>query len=455
MIEYGRDCPEPLAELLGADGQNRLTVPMADRRDLGRLGAVTVPLADVTPEHVKWLWPGRLPVGKLVVLDGDPSVGKSTCAVDFAARVSTGRAWPDSSPCQQGAVLLLSAEDGLADTIRPRLDAADGNPREVHVLTEFRYCDDDGESRSRPVTLADLNDIESAVKRIGAVLVVVDVLMAYLPTRVDSHRDQDVRGVLSGLAALADRNECCILLLRHLNKSSSGSAMYRGGGSIGIIGAARVGLLAGVDPDDENRRVLAGVKANLSPMPESLAYQLVDSPDHGCARIQWLGATEHTAEALLTARHDDEGAERAAIEEWLFELLAAGPIKATQVYHSAHAAGYSNDQAKRAKKRLHVVARKQGMDGPWLWQLPDEESTKGAKEAELREPHPSLSSVLPSNQTEAVREVVRLLPDSDAAADDSYAGPELAPCGHPADAINTSSGRCGICIAEDVRWQHA
>ncbi len=119
------------------------------------LGAVTVTLAAVQPEHVQWLWPGRLPLGKLVVLDGDPAVGKSTLAVDLAARVTIGTRWPDGTDCPAGDVLILSAEDGLADTIRPRLDAASGDPARVHALTDVRYREDDGTVRTRTPTLAD------------------------------------------------------------------------------------------------------------------------------------------------------------------------------------------------------------------------------------------------------------------------------------------------------------
>ena len=113
------------------------------------LGPVTVTLSTVAPEHVNWLWPGRLPLGKLVVLDGDPAVGKSTLAVDLAARVTTGARWPDGTECPVGDVLILSAEDGLADTIRPRLDAAGGDPNRVHALTDVRYLAEDGATRVR------------------------------------------------------------------------------------------------------------------------------------------------------------------------------------------------------------------------------------------------------------------------------------------------------------------
>ena len=396
-------------------------------------GAVTVRLADVQPERVDWLWFGRLPLGKIVVLDGDPSVGKSTTAVDCAARVSTGRAWPDGEPCRRGSVLLLSAEDGLADTIRPRLDAAQGDPANVHALTEVRYRDEDGQSRSRPATLADLEEIERAVRHTSAVLVVVDVLMAFLPGKVDSHRDQDVRGVLSGLAAMAERTKCCVLLLRHLNKAAGGSALYRGGGSIGIIGAARVGLLAAHDPDDESRRVLAGLKCNLAPLPEALAYRLVDSPEHGCARVEWLGASAHSAGALLAVRSDDGEREQAdELVTFLRMVLdnSGGQIAAGDAMKRLRAEGMtpSKDTLFRARKRAGIESRKSDLRGGWIWSYAAEGSANGSQGSE----------------------------GSDSQTDRTFrtftepSGGDLASCGHPLAATNTRNGRCALCIAGGI-----
>ncbi|MDP9093407.1 MAG: AAA family ATPase [Actinomycetota bacterium] len=355
------------------------------------VGAVTVSLADVLPERVDWLWFGRLPLGKIVVLDGDPSVGKSTTAVDCAARVSTGALWPDGAPNRRGDVLLLSAEDGLADTIRPRLDAAHGDPARVHALTEIRYCDEAGEVRTRPVTLSDLDQIERTVKATRSVLVVIDVLMAFLPSKVDSHRDQDVRGLLSGLAAMAERTGSCVLLLRHLNKSAGGSAMYRGGGSIGIIGAARVGLLAAVDPEDDERRVLAGIKSNLAPLPSALSYQLVDSPEHGCARVQWLGTSAHNAGSLLSMpRDDDERTERDEAVEWLTKYLvdSGGETIAADVIKAANRDGIAKTTLHRARKRAGVTSTKDGFGGPWIWRLDAGRFREGSEDPSLRDREP-------------------------------------------------------------------
>jgi archaellum biogenesis ATPase FlaH len=415
-------------------------------------GAVTISLADVEPERVDWLWHGRLPLGKIVVLDGDPSVGKSTLAVDCSARVSTGRAWPDGAPNRRAAVLLLSAEDGLADTIRPRLDAAQGNPANVHALTEIRYRDEEDNVRTRPATLADLDEIERAVRRTRAVLVVVDVLMAFLPGKVDSHRDQDVRGVLSGLAAMAERTGCCVLMLRHLNKAAGGSAMYRGGGSIGIIGAARVGLLAALDPEDENRRVLAGIKCNLAAMPEALAYQLTDSPEHGCARVEWLGASMHTAGQLLAGpRDEDERTERDDAADWLHAYLVdnGGEASRRDLVKAARSEGHSERTLQRALRSANVTTARVGFPATTVWRLTDapdrpQPSERGATggsgaTAEIRGLHsPS------DTQSRQSRQPLSAGTTSD---DDE----PNAPCGHPLKVTNTANGRCALCIVDSMQ----
>lgn len=367
-------------------------------------GPVSIRLSDVEPERVDWLWQHRLPLGKIVVFDGDPSVGKSTTAVDCAARVSTGRDWPDGATNRVANVLLLSAEDGLADTIRPRLDAASGDPTRVYALTEVRYHDEAGDLKARPVTLADVDAIEAVVKKIQAKLVVVDVLMAFLPGKVDAHRDQDVRGVLSQVAAMAERTGSCVLLLRHLNKATGGSALYRGGGSIGIIGAARVGMLAAQDPEDESRRVLAVSKSNLAAIPSALGYRLVDSPEHGCARIDWLGVTTHSAQELLSiaADSDEDRSDRNEAVDWLSRWLVdqGGEAIASDVFKAAARDGLAKHTVQRARKRAGVSAHKDGFGGPWIWRFTPEGDTEDDKGDSTLSP----SSLSPSRHLGPVRE---------------------------------------------------
>jgi hypothetical protein len=408
-------------------------------------GAVLVSLASVEPERLTWLWPGRLPAGKIVTIDGDPSVGKSTLAVDLAAHVSTGKPWPDGATCERGNVLILSAEDGLADTIRPRLDAAGGDPVRVDALTAVRAVDDEGKMYERPPTLADIAQIRAAILRTGAVLVVIDVLMAFLPGKVDSHKDQDIRAVLSRLTKVGEETGCTFVLLRHLNKGGSGSPMYRGGGSIGIVGAARAGFLVARDPDDPDTRVVACVKSNLAREPESLCYRLEAAPDSDVAHVVWTGTSAHDAAGLLRNVGDDDQDDRREIEEWLEEFMndRDGRVAAKDVTNAGRKVGYSVDQVKRAKKKLGIESMKAGMGGGWDWAMRAEGSTKGAKGVALGEPHSSHPSVLPS---ETVRSDDGITDDPLAGVDPFAEGPFLADY-EPPDRTCT---RCGRGSAHDL-----
>ncbi|MEJ7872821.1 MAG: AAA family ATPase, partial [Rubrobacteraceae bacterium] len=242
-------------------------------------------LSDVKPERVRWLWDGRIVLGKLNLVDGDPGTGKSAATTDLAARVSVGKPWPDGSECRAGGVVLLSAEDGLADTIRPRFDAAGGDPSKAVAVSTVP----DAEGNERQIAIPDdLPTIEAAIERVGALLVVVDPLMAFLPGDVNSHRDQDIRRALAPLARLAERTGAAVVVVRHLNKGVGGNALYRGGGSIGIVGAARSGLLIAKHPEDESRRVLASIKSNLAAPAPSLVFELA-STETGAVRVDWKG----------------------------------------------------------------------------------------------------------------------------------------------------------------------
>jgi putative DNA primase/helicase len=327
-------------------------------------------LDQVRLERVEWLWPGRLPLGKLVVLDGDPGTGKSTLAIGLAARVTTGSPMPDRAVLPRPAsVVVLTAEDGLGDTVRPRLEAARGDAAKVHVLEAVR--ESDGTERP-PRIPEDLARLEALVRRLGAKLVIVDVLAAYLSGQVDSYRDADVRRALHPLARLAEETGAVVLVLRHLSKSGGTNALYRGGGSIGIIGAARVGLLAAIDPEDEGRRVLAVTKSNLAAIPTALAYRLVPDEQHDCARVEWLGATAHQPSDLLVVRDSEERSEQDEAKDWLVDYLKAegGRAFAREVKKAARDAGIAERTLTRARQRARVTTRRAGFGAGFVWDLP-------------------------------------------------------------------------------------
>lgn len=328
---------------------------------------VLVRLADVVPEEVAWLWGGRLARGKLAVLVGEPGIGKTFLSHDVAARLSTGAPWPDGGLAPLGDVILLSAEDGPADTIRPRLDALGGDPARVTLLRAVH--DADGERHFSLAT--DLLALESAVVTRGAALVIIDPLSAYLGDR-DSYKDAEVRSLLAPLAAMAERTRAAILALMHTGKDSQRRAIHRVLGSVAFVAAARIVLAAGKDRDDEARRVLVSVKANLCAPAPALAYRIAGVP----ARVEWEPGTVEgvTADDVLGGGLPEDREERHDADELLRELLRDGEVKSAEVHRAADAHGVSRRGLWAAKRRLGVRARHQGQPGKagvWFWSLLD------------------------------------------------------------------------------------
>jgi hypothetical protein len=306
---------------------------------------VAQPLSQVQPESIAWLWEPYLPRGKLVLLDGDPGIGKSLLTIDLAARLSRGRPLPDGSPVPRPhTTLLLSAEDRAADTTRPRAEAAGADLDRVIVVTS-----PDGVPLRLPQRLPDLEEL---IRTHRADLAVIDPITAFLPPGVATNHDQGVRRVLGRLTALAERTDCAILLIRHLRKQGTRKAIHRGAGSVGFIAAVRAGLLAARHPTDPDLGVLAVSKANLARPARSLAYR-VKPGDAGGAVVEWAGAVEMGANLL-----GDEPAaplrprDRAA--GWLRAELANGPRRAAEVFEAATAAGIPGGTLRRAKGDLRV-----------------------------------------------------------------------------------------------------
>jgi hypothetical protein len=391
-----------------ADDLVKATLQEAREAERGRVRRpVSTCLADVEPESVTWLWPQYIPLAKLTVLDGDPGNGKSTLTIDVAARVTTGAAMPDGTLSDLGGpagVILVSAEDGTADTIRPRADAAGADVRRMHLLTDVESWDEEGLPIRRPWTMPqDLDVLRTEIEKMSARLVILDPLAAVLGSSVDSYRDQDVRGALRPLAEIAEATGAAILIVRHLSKSGGPNALYRGGGSIGIVGAARSGLLVAKDPDDPDgaARVLVLTKSNLAEFPTGMRYELVSAEEHGCARINWLGSASHSANALLAEpTSEDERSERDEIAEMLREATAAGPIAVDEFRrHLAKASFYpSPSTLSRARRRAGVTTTgPHEFGGPRYYVRSEggaEDSSQGPVKPLLEGPHDRTVSTL-------------------------------------------------------------
>ena len=259
-------------------------------------------LSDIKSEKLDWLWEKRIPRGKLTILDGDPGLGKSLLTLDLAARVTTGRAMPGGTTGVRGSVALIAPEDGVADTIKPRIEAAGGDPSRIQLFNFVKTTDSrTGETDLYPFTLSDhLNHLVIAIGQRPPILLIIDPLMAVLGTRISASHDQQLRKAFWFLATMAERANCAVLIVRHLNKGGSENPLYRGSGSIGIIARVRAGLLVVQHPSDENRRLLVSIKNNLSEKADNLVYQVVAN-EHGIPTLQWLGANHDPVASLLRA----------------------------------------------------------------------------------------------------------------------------------------------------------
>ncbi len=213
-------------------------------------------LEDIDPERIHWLWRNRIAFGKLTVIEGDPKTGKSLVTLEIAARLTRGESLPgdESHKLDPANIVVVSAEDDVADTIKPRLLAAGADMSRCRTIR----IRDRGLNRLPELTSADLAVMEKAVVEHEARMLILDPLAAFLPSKVDANIDHHIRRVLQPLATMAARTGVALEVVRHWNKNAqSGKAIYRGGASIGIAGAARSILVVGKDPDDPRRRVLA------------------------------------------------------------------------------------------------------------------------------------------------------------------------------------------------------
>lgn len=334
-------------------------------------------LSDVEPQKIKWLWHGRIPMGKITIIDGDPDNGKSSITVDWAARVSRGAPFPGETRRVRGRdVVMVCAEDDLADTLVPRLNAAGANLARIVTLA----LDTDLHGLPQPLSFPDdLNRIRDAVKRTNAALVVIDPFMAFLSSRIQSHNDASVRQATTPLAHLMAELRCAAVLVRHLNKNSTETnALYRGGGTVGLGGAARSVMIVAPHPSgNPQEKVLARVKNNLTAQRGAIGYRLVPSPtdpDHPV--VEWLGDVDVDTNALLGKQHDSrkDAPVRDECEAAIQELLNDGPRSVKDVKKLMRELGFTESTIRYATQNMGVVKTPIYRDGKvehWEWALPD------------------------------------------------------------------------------------
>lgn len=325
-----------------------------------------VRLADVQRVDVSWLWPPYIPSGKVTIVEGEEGVGKTWFTHALAATVSSGNGFPpDFMRCAPANVLMLSAEDSLDDTIKPRLVACGADTERVYAVNEALALDEEG-----------LKRLEFYIAEVEPALVIIDPVFAYTPARTDINSANQSRAISAALAHIAEKWGCAFLLVRHIGKARGyGDPRSAGLGSIDWRAAARSVLLVGKNPDDERERAVVQTKNNLAPFGDSIGYTIVG--DSSGAEFRWTGVSSLTAAKILAAVTDeDTRLEQSDAVVFLREALRDGPQIAGEVISQAGHHGISFKQLRRARNLLGVTTRKQGggfdkkNKQNWLWALP-------------------------------------------------------------------------------------
>jgi hypothetical protein len=320
-----------------------------------------LPASQFAVSAVDWIWPESLGAGILALFDGDPGLGKSLIMLDLCARLSTGRPFPDGklAPGGPAKALIINAEDSAERVLRPRLAALGADLDRVILW-------DRAPKLLRLPT--DLNDLDSVLADVRPRLVVFDPIASFIEGGLSS--EVTVRRALDPLSAMVEHRGCGANLVRHLNKTGSSCALYRGSGSIAVQAACRITFLAARDPQQTNRCVLAQVKNNYAELQPSLAYT-VTKTDEPVPTFTWVGASALLAKELLAAA-PPPSPELTRTCEFLLGFLANGPQSCRAIWNAAQQQGLSRRTLQRAKRELDIESQRLGENGTHssYWLLP-------------------------------------------------------------------------------------
>jgi hypothetical protein len=340
-------------------------------------------MSDVEMKPVRWLWYRRIALGKLTVIAGNPGLGKSQITTFLAAMVSPGGSheillnWPDAAlPPAKGSVIILSAEDDAADTIKPRLLAAGADMSRCYVLEVVRIKNQNGDPAQRSFNLReDVARLEREIIRRGDVrLVIIDPISAYMG-ETDSNNNADMRGVLAPLAAMAAKHGVAVVLVTHMNKSKDQEPVARVIGSIGLIAAARAGYAVVKDQKEPEVLYFVPVKNNIGDDKNGFAFK-IEEKKIPCgfetietSRVVWLPDMVK-AKDILNPDELPKPTQTNGAKDFLQQVLREGPQLGRDILLEAEGAGYSKASLQRAAASLGVKRRKLGMNEGWEWYFP-------------------------------------------------------------------------------------
>lgn len=310
-----------------------------------------IKMSDVQSQEIDWLWYPFIPYGKLTIVQGDPGDGKTTMVLNIAAKLSKGEGLEENMKVTEPMnIIYQTAEDGLADTVKPRLEAAGADCEKVLVIDES----------DKSLSMSD-ERLEEALKQTGARLLILDPIQAYLGGGVDMNRANEARDMTKKLGALAEKYKCAIVLIGHMNKAAGNKAAYRGMGSIDFFAVARSVLLVGRVEGQPNIRAVVQIKNNLAAFGHPKAFQLSETG------FYWLGDYEITADEVLGGIAP-KGNKFEQAKQLLWELAeTSNMVSSTEILELAKEEGISKRTMESAKRELQIPAKR--INNTWYWDL--------------------------------------------------------------------------------------
>ena len=318
-------------------------------------------MEDVVSKEVEWLWYPYIPYGKITIVEGDPGEGKTTLVLKLAAALSMGLPLPcdDYKEYEPIHIIYQTAEDGIEDTIKPRLEKAGADCSMIRVIDET----------DKELSMTD-DRLEQAIIEAGARLIILDPIQAYIGATVDMHRANEIRPVLKHLGIIAEKHNCAIILIGHMNKASGSKSTYRGLGSIDIQATARSVLLVARLRDKPNIRIMAHDKSSLAPAGDAIGFEMTEDNGMVC-----IGPYDITIDELLSG-NEGRGKKKLDIaENFIKEYFGINKvIPSNEIMMEAAKRSIKRNTLLSAKKKLGITSDKEkAEDGTiyWTWIMPE------------------------------------------------------------------------------------
>ena len=318
-------------------------------------------MEDVVSKEVEWLWYPYIPYGKITIIEGDPGEGKTTLVLKLAAALSRGLPLPcdDDKEYEPIHIIYQTAEDGIEDTIKPRLEKVGADCSMIRVIDET----------DKELSMTD-DRLEQAIIETKARLIILDPIQAYIGATVDMHRANEIRPVLKHLGIIAEKHNCAIILIGHMNKASGSKSTYRGLGSIDIQATARSVLLVARLRDKPNIRIMAHDKSSLAPAGDAIGFEMTEDNGMVC-----IGPYDITIDELLSG-NEGRGKKKLDIaENFIKEYFGSNKvIPSNEIMMEAAKRSIKRNTLLSAKKKLGITSDKEkAEDGTiyWTWVMPE------------------------------------------------------------------------------------